>query len=97
MFNNATSLINDAKKIVIIQAENPDGDSLGSSLALEEILSDAGKDVVLYCAIDIPKYIMCCCQIDREPLLLDKTDKRQQVLLRLKSKKEFIFARLKEQ
>jgi len=40
---------------------------------------------------------MCCCQIDREPLLLDKTDKRQQVLLRLKSKKEFIFARLKEQ
>ena len=57
MFDNATSLINDAKKIVIIQAENPDGDSLGSSLALEEILSDAGKDVVLYCAIDIPKYM----------------------------------------
>jgi len=57
MFTEALSLINDAKKIVVIQAENPDGDSLGSSLALEEILSDAGKDVILYCAIDIPKYM----------------------------------------
>lgn len=57
MFDSAHALINDAKKIVIIQAENPDGDSLGSALALEEILSDAGKDVVLFCAIDIPKYM----------------------------------------
>lgn len=45
------------QKFVIIQAENPDGDSLGSSLALEELLSEAGKDVKLYCAIDIPKYM----------------------------------------
>lgn len=57
MFKDAIQLINDASKIVVIQAENPDGDSLGSALALEEILSDLGKDVVLYCAIDIPKYM----------------------------------------
>lgn len=57
MFDAAHELLTEAKKIVIIQAENPDGDSLGSALALEEILSDAGKDVVLYCAIDIPKYL----------------------------------------
>lgn len=57
MFDTARQLINDASKIVVIQAENPDGDSLGSSLALEEILSDIGKDVVLFCAIDIPKYM----------------------------------------
>ncbi|MFZ3010058.1 MAG: DHH family phosphoesterase [Candidatus Microsaccharimonas sp.] len=57
MFDTAIKLINDAKKIVVIQAENPDGDSLGSALAFEEILSDLGKDVVLYCAIDIPKYM----------------------------------------
>lgn len=49
--------LSEAQKIVVIQAENPDGDSLGSSLALEELLSEAGKDVVLYCAIDIPKYM----------------------------------------
>lgn len=57
MFDTSISLINDAKRIIVIQAENPDGDSLGSALALEEILSDAGKDVSLYCPVDIPKYL----------------------------------------
>lgn len=57
MFSKATTLINDAKKIIIIQAENPDGDSLGSSLALEEILGDQGKEVSLYCPVEIPKYM----------------------------------------
>jgi phosphoesterase RecJ-like protein len=49
--------IADAKRIVVIQAENPDGDSLGSALALEEILGDLHKDVSLYCPVDIPKYL----------------------------------------
>ena len=57
MFNKAIELINSAKKIIIIQAENPDGDSLGGALALEEILSDLGKEVVLYCPVEIPKYM----------------------------------------
>ena len=57
MYDSATTLINDAKKIIIIQAENPDGDSLGSALALEEILGDLGKDVILYCPVEIPKYL----------------------------------------
>lgn len=56
-FEDAIKLINDAKNIVIIQAENPDGDSLGSALALEEILSDIGKKVSLYCPVEIPKYM----------------------------------------
>jgi phosphoesterase RecJ-like protein len=57
MFKDVIQHISNAQHIVVVQAENPDGDSLGSSLALEEILSDAGKDVTLYCAIDIPKYM----------------------------------------
>lgn len=57
MFDTAKTLIDTAKKIIIIQAENPDGDSLGSSLALEEILGDLGKDVILYCPVEIPKYM----------------------------------------
>ncbi len=57
MYDTAISLITDAKKIIVIQAENPDGDSLGSSVALEEILSDLGKQVVLYCPVEIPKYM----------------------------------------
>lgn len=46
-----------AKKILIIQAENPDGDSVGTSLALEEILGDLGKEAVLHCSVDVPKYL----------------------------------------
>ena len=57
MFDTAQQLIQSADNIVIIQAENPDGDSLGSSLALEEVLSDLGKTVTLYCPVDIPKYL----------------------------------------
>jgi len=57
MFTTALDIIKNAQKFVIIQAENPDGDSLGSSLALEDLLAEAGKDVKLYCAIDIPKYM----------------------------------------
>lgn len=57
MYDTAINLIGDAKKIIVIQAPNPDGDSLGSSIALEEILSDLGKQVILYCPIDIPKYM----------------------------------------
>ena len=45
MYNDAQQHINDSSRIVIIQAENPDGDSLGSALALEEILGDLGKEV----------------------------------------------------
>ena len=57
MLTNAKTLIDDAKKIVVIQAENPDGDSLGSALALEELLGDQGKAITLYCPVDIPKYL----------------------------------------
>lgn len=57
MSDDSKTLIENAKKIVVIQAENPDGDSLGSSLALEEILGDIDKQVSLYCPVDIPKYL----------------------------------------
>lgn len=57
MYETAKTLIADAKKIVVIQAENPDGDSLGSALALEEILGDQGKAVQLHCSVEIPKYL----------------------------------------
>lgn len=57
MFDSAKILIETAQKIIVIQAENPDGDSLGSALALEEILGDLGKEVILYCPVEIPKYM----------------------------------------
>lgn len=57
MFETAKNLIENAKNIIVIQAENPDGDSLGSALALEEILSDLGANVQLHCPIELPKYL----------------------------------------
>lgn len=55
MYNIFTDFIKDKAKICVIQAENPDGDSLGSALALESILKD--KEISLYCPVDIPKYL----------------------------------------
>ena len=57
MFEEAKKIIEAATRVVVIQAENPDGDSLGSSLALEEILGDLGKEVTLYCPVNIPRYL----------------------------------------
>lgn len=50
-------LVGDAQKIVVVQADNPDADSLGSALALEHILGDLGKEVYLYCGVDVPSYL----------------------------------------
>jgi len=43
--------------VLVIQAENPDGDSIGSALALEQIIGEQGKTVHLYCPVNIPKYL----------------------------------------
>lgn len=51
------SLIADSSHIIILQADNPDADSLGSALALESILGDMGKEVSLYSAVDMPGYL----------------------------------------
>ncbi len=50
-------IIDQSSKIVVIQADNPDADSLASSLALEAILGEAGKEVVMYCGVDLPSYL----------------------------------------
>lgn len=56
-FQKVKSLVSAAKHVLIIQAENPDGDSLGSSLALEAIFEEMGKRVSMYCAVGMPKYL----------------------------------------
>lgn len=50
-------LVASAQRIVVLQADNPDADSLGSALALETILGDLGKEVSLYSAVDMPEYL----------------------------------------
>lgn len=52
-----SDLLEKSQRIVIMQADNPDGDSIGSALALEQILGDMGKDTFLYCGVDVPSYL----------------------------------------
>lgn len=55
MYSKFAEFIKDKNRICIIQAENPDGDSLGSAIALDYLLEE--KEVNLYCPVDIPKYL----------------------------------------
>jgi phosphoesterase RecJ-like protein len=50
-------ILKDAGRVVILQADNPDGDSLGTALALEQILHEMGKEPILYCGVDIPLHL----------------------------------------
>lgn len=45
------------KTVLILQPENPDGDSVASALALEEILGDQAKEVIIYSYVHIPDYL----------------------------------------
>ena len=59
-YDQATTIqkiVADAEHIVIVQADNPDGDSLASALALEQILGEMGKRATLYCGIDVTSYL----------------------------------------
>lgn len=55
MYDKFTEFLKDKNRICVIQAENPDGDSLGSAIALDYLLSE--KEISLYCPVDVPKYL----------------------------------------
>lgn len=50
-------LIEKSKTILILQPDGADGDSIGTALALEEILGDQGKKVVMFTYRDIDTYL----------------------------------------
>ena len=55
MYHKFLDFVDKYQNICIIQAENPDADSLGSALALDYILSN--KNISLYCPVNLPKYL----------------------------------------
>ncbi len=55
MYDSFSDFLKGKNHLSIIQAENPDGDSLGSALALDYLLKD--YEITLYCPVDIPKYL----------------------------------------
>ncbi len=55
MYQEFSDFLQDKNRLCIIQAENPDGDSLGSAIALDYIFAESENH--LYCPVDIPKYL----------------------------------------
>jgi len=55
MYEKFRDFVEEKERICVIQAENPDGDSLGSAVALDYLLD--GKEVSLYCPVNIPQYL----------------------------------------
>jgi len=53
-FQKAASLISNSEKILIVSHRNPDGDTIGANLALKQVLSGTGKQIVSACADQIP-------------------------------------------
>ncbi len=56
-FVELQAAVDNSTKIVIVQADNPDADSLASALALEQIFGDLQKQTFLYCGVDMPGYL----------------------------------------
>ncbi|MBR5389625.1 DHH family phosphoesterase [Candidatus Saccharibacteria bacterium] len=59
MYESFTEFLKGKTRICIIQAENPDGDSIGSAIALDYLLSliNPNLEISLYCPVDVPKYL----------------------------------------
>jgi recombination protein RecR len=55
--NSVEEFLNNKKKVVIVQGDNPDADSLASSLALESILESLGIEAYMYCSIDVAHHL----------------------------------------
>jgi phosphoesterase RecJ-like protein len=56
-YQRVKEIVEKSQHIVVLQADNPDGDSLGSALALEAILEELNKNVTLVCAVDMPAHL----------------------------------------
>jgi len=63
MYKTFLDFLEHKSRISIIQAENPDGDSLGSAIALDYLIENYKKEkgesieISLYCPVNIPKYL----------------------------------------
>ena len=51
------NIVEDSKKILIVSHYNPDGDAIGSSLALCAFLNKLSKDCSVYNRDEIPNYL----------------------------------------
>ncbi len=77
---------------VVVQAENPDGDSLGSALALEQVLGD--KAVNLYCPVRIPRHLHYLSGWER---VTDEYDTKAEAVIIVDTASEVLLSKLLDQ
>lgn len=58
MIEKLKQALNGAQKIVLIGHKHPDGDAVGSTLALRKVLVNQGKDVAVVYPTIVPPYLM---------------------------------------
>ena len=61
ILSEITKIIGKSKTFFIAGHVKPDGDSLGSALALRSVLNRIGKRAVVYCADDVPDLLKFLC------------------------------------
>ncbi len=63
--NKVAGILKEAEKVSIISHVDPDGDAIGSQLALARVLEKEGKEVACYNVSEIPEYLFFLADIDK--------------------------------
>jgi phosphoesterase RecJ-like protein len=86
------NFLNEYRSFVIVQAENPDGDSLGSALALEQVLQE--KATSLYCPVQVPRHLRYLAGWER---VTDDYDTKAEAVIIVDTASEVLLSKLLEQ
>jgi len=73
-------LLSQPKKVVIIPHRNPDGDAVGSTLALQQYLQESGHDAVVVAPNDFPDFLKWIPGVDEMVLFSNETEKATQLI-----------------
>lgn len=63
--DSALEFLDKYDTFVVVMGDNPDGDSVATALAIEQILGNSGKTVSIYCGIDVPRHLRVLSGWDR--------------------------------
>ena len=74
LYDKISKIINENKKFLIITHDYPDGDSLGSQVALYQLLYQLKKDVTSLCSGELPYQYSFLPDLDKIKTSMEKID-----------------------
>lgn len=66
--NKIAGVLKEAEKVTIVSHVDPDGDAIGSQLALARVLEKEGKEVTCYNVSEIPEYLLFLADVKKVQL-----------------------------